>query len=220
MSTRSIEQTPRALNPPKSPQQKKTEKKATNKTKRGINEEDKETINSLKREQERLIAELNAEKTQSDKTKTLYASDLNYYASTQKNSFTNLKVLLGKLRTNDPNILEALRLIGEYEENDSPFVPDTPRVTELANEAKEAELANDKTKRDNRSLKISYKQVSQELADLKSQVEEAEQKLEALKSSKKEVKDKLHILVDKAKKNEESWKSKVAALQAQLDAQD
>ena len=219
MSTRP-ENTPRVQNQQKTTQPKKPEKKAVNKTKKGISDEDKETINSLKREQERLIAELNAEKLQSEKTKKLYASDLNFYASQQKNSFTNLRVLLGKIHTKDPNILEALRLIGEYEESEAPFTPDTPRVTELANEAKEAELANDKTKRDNRSLKISYKQVSQELADLKAQVAEAEEKLEALRSSKKEVKEKLHILVDKAKRNEESWKGKVAALQAQLDAQD
>ena len=213
-------ETPRAPQRERSQKAKTVEKKATLKTKKGISDEDRETINSLRREQERLNEELKAERKKSEQMKTLYSTDLNYYANVQKTAFTNLQVALSKLRSKDPQILEVQRLLGEYLENDSPFVPDTPRVTELANEAKEAELANDKAKRDNRQLKISYKQLCDELEGMRQQISEAEEKFEQLKSSRKEVKEKLHSLIDKAKRREGAWKEKIAALEAQIDAQE
>lgn len=196
-----------------------SERMSSRTSKRFATEEDKETINSLQREQERLAEELATEKKRSENLKELYTKDLNFTTAMQRDIFTKLRLILSKRGGKDPHVLEALRLIGEYEMQEGAFIPDTPRVTELANQAKEADVNSEKLERDVKALKRSYKQNHSEIETLKQQVSEAEENLQSLKESRQEIKEKLQAFVEKCKKREASWKDKVAALEAQLEAQ-
>ena len=81
MNTSRPEPTPRGVkiqrkSPPQTP--RRIEKRPGGKPKKALSDEDKETINSLRREQERLTEELEEERQQSEKMKNLYTGCLLY----------------------------------------------------------------------------------------------------------------------------------------------
>lgn len=222
MNTSRPEPTPRGVkiqrkDPPPTP--RRIEKHPGGKPKKALSDEDKETINSLKREQERLTEELEEEKQQSEKMKNLYTGDLNYYIGLQKQAFIKIKNLLSKANQDDPHVAEALKLLGVYDQQETGFIPDTPRVAHLAEEAREAEMAADKHKRENRNLKQAYKQLCQELHELDDKIADAESRLEVVTNKRKETHTTLHNFIEKCKQREAAWKEKVASLEAKIEAQ-
>jgi len=184
-----------------------------------FDENEEETLQTLNREQERLMEEFETEKRQCDNLKKLFSHDLNNTASLQKSSLASLKTVLQKSKGKDEHIMEAIRLLEEYEGQDSAFIPDTPRVSELASDAKDAEIQSKKLKKESSNLKKTLAQVGAENDELKKVISEAETQIKALTESKAELKTKLKDFVDNCKKRELSWKEKISALEAQLEAQ-
>lgn len=181
-----------------------------------IQTNDADTILSLQREQNRLLEELDAERRRSESLKETYTKSLAKTASEQREKLIILKHIL-ESESDNSYIKESLKLIGNIEEDqeNTPNV-ETPRVNELAQKAKEAELRVEKQRDQNQKLKEVYRAQRDEIAQLTQDLEDINAQIEAAQNSMQELREKSNSIKESAKKKQQAWKERIAQLEAQL----
>lgn len=182
-----------------------------------VNDKDVQ-IASLQKEQSRLCEELNAERRRSENLKTTFSRALALASSQQKDKLSSIKRILLNAPQKSQVIQLALKYIQDIETQDSSVVPDAPKLSELTQVAKEAELSGEKEAKLNRALKKKYAQVKEEKDDVKKEVEIAKQNLEKVTEDRRALKEKCKSFVENVRKREAQWKERYAALQAELEA--
>ena len=182
-----------------------------------VEEKEEDILISLTKEQERLNEELEELKKQGESLKRLYSQDLNITSSNQRSILNTIRLQLLKIKDKDENIKEAISLLKEFESQESAFIPDTPRVTELATEAKETEIITNKFKKENKNLKKILENLNNENNTLIEQISFEEKQLQELIESKNILKEKLKNYVENCKKRENLMKEKINSLEEQID---
>lgn len=182
-----------------------------------VNDKD-EQIASLQKEQSRLCDELNSERRRSENMKTTFSRALSLASTQQKEKLASVKRILLNAPEKNNVILLALKYIQDIETQDNSVVPDAPKLSELTQVAKEAELSGEKEEKLNRALKKKLAQVKEEKEDVEKELEIAKQNLEKVSEDRRNLKEKCKSFVENVRKREAQWKERYAALQAELEA--
>lgn len=174
-------------------------------------------VENLQQEQSKLCEELNAQRRRSECLNATF-SRATKLASTQHAEYLNTALsMLQNIDKPTQGVIKGIKYIKEIERlKSSPQSP--PRVTDIAQHAKDAEISADRASKELKQVKGQLAQVNSQIETLKSQIEEAQANLETVTNQRQEAKEKLHNFVEGFKKKEAYWKDKVATLEEQLNA--
>ena len=175
-------------------------------------------IAALQREQSRLCEELTAERRRSESLKATFSRAVTLAAAQQKEKLNAIKRVLQNAQKKSAVTQKALKYILSLENKENAEVPDAPKLSELTQQAKEAELSNEKEQRLNRALKKKLVQVRDEKQAMAQEVETAQQNLDQIVEARRELKEKCKTFVQNVRRKEAQWKERYAALEAELDA--
>ena len=175
-------------------------------------------IAALQREQSRLCEELTAERRRSESLKATFSRAVTLAAAQQKEKLNAIKRVLQNAQKKSAVTQKALKYILSLENKENAEVPDAPKLSELTQQAKEAELSNEKEQRLNRALKKKLVQVRDEKQAMAQEVETAQQNLDQIVEARRELTEKCKTFVQNVRRKEAQWKERYAALEAELDA--
>ena len=175
-------------------------------------------IAALQKEQSRLCEELTAERRRSESLKATFSRAATLAASQQREKLLAIKGVLQNAQKKSSATQKALKFILSLENEENAEIPDAPKLSELTQQAKEAELSNEKEQRLNRALKKKLIQVREEKQAMEQEVATAQQNLEQIVEARRELKEKCKTFVQNVRRKESQWKERYAALEAELDA--
>ena len=181
-----------------------------------IPDDQTETINSLQREKTRLKEELENERKHNESLKTTLIRSLSLSQSQQTEFLMKLRELLQPARK-QPAIQHALQIIGEFENQEGENTPETPRFSELSKKVQESDELMKQLKQEGATLKKQLRAKTKQKDELQSQLEDLNTQIDALIASKKKIDQNLKSMRAKFQKRNETWKAKVAELEAELE---
>ena len=180
------------------------------------NDNPKETIASLQKEQSVLCEELNAERRRNENLGSTFKRAQSLSSSQYIEKLNNIASQLHKVQNPSSTIKEALNMINQIISAEQQFIPGTLRSQSMIKSPNHNDSSREKYQKENEKIEKEINRVQSEKDQLQAKLEELQAEIEKNHASKKALVEKLRYYYDTFKKRDAAWKEKAKKMHEQI----
>ena len=181
------------------------------------NDNPKETIAALQKEQSVLCEELNAERRRNENLSATFKRAQSLSSSQYIEKLTNISNALLKVEKPSQIVTEAIEMVNKIILSEQDFVPGTLRSQSSVHPQARSDESRQKLQRENEKLEREINRIQSEKDKLQERLEEIQSEIETTNASKKALVEKLRYYYETFKKRDAAWKEKTKKMREQIE---
>ena len=181
------------------------------------NDNPKETIATLQKEQSVLCEELNAERRRNENLGTTFKRAQSLSSSQYIEKLTNISNSLKKVENKSQTVSEALNMIDQIILSEQQFVPGTLRSSSMISQNPKSNENREKYMKENEKIEKEINKIQKQKDELQAKLEELQAEIETTHASKKALVEKLRYYYETFKKRDAAWKEKARKMREQIE---